>query len=57
MTPYQMMHPYCTWSNLDYFIWRHIRDQKDSEKTGRTVRSTLRFTYDEWLGNNNCNGI
>lgn len=47
MTPYQMMHPHCTWSELDYFILRHIRDQKGSEKTARIFRSALRFTYDE----------
>lgn len=35
----------------------YIRDQKGSEKIARIVRSTLGFTYDELLENNNCNGI
>lgn len=47
---------YMVWVRLLHFK-TYIRDQKGSEKIARIVRSTLGFTYDEWLENNNCNSI
>ena len=40
-----------------FHLKTYIRGQKGADKTTKRVRTTLEFTYDEWLENNHCNVI